>query len=194
MTARRGSPSVRPYLVAGAVSAAACAASALAFDDAREAWRHCTRWTARAAFVPFLVVFVAGSVWRMPLGASRRHWGLAFAMSHGIHLVCLTAYLNLAHIQPDMATLIGGGLGFVFTAVMALTSTDAWQRRLGRAWRRIHRTGLFILWVIFTYSYVGRMGDSDRFWIGLLGTVAAFGALGLRLVVPRLRRRAAAVA
>ncbi len=43
---------------------------------------------------------------------------------------------------------------------MALTSTDGWQRRLGKWWRRLHSVGIYYLWFIFTASYAGRaLGD-----------------------------------
>jgi methionine sulfoxide reductase heme-binding subunit len=177
------------YATALGLSASALVASAVLKAQEGEFWHFATRWTARAAFVMLLLVFVSRPL-RLPwVSLARRHWGLGFAVCHGIHLVCITVYTLQAHLEYGAATLIGGGLGFVFTALLALTSSDAWQRRLGRAWGRLHLTGLYYLWLIFTLNYVGRLSDPEGFWIGALAAPVAVGALALRLIVPRLRAR-----
>jgi DMSO/TMAO reductase YedYZ heme-binding membrane subunit len=38
---------------------------------------------------------------------------------------------------------------------MAATSTDGAQRRLGRAWGTLHTVGIYYLWFIFLFTYMG---------------------------------------
>jgi sulfoxide reductase heme-binding subunit YedZ len=74
--------------------------------------------------------------------------------------------------------------------VMALTSTDGWQRRLGRWWGRIHHFGIYYIWFIFTASYAGRAfgADPDKKLVGIVFGSIMLAALALRLW-PRRRAR-----
>ena len=52
------------------------------------------------------------------------------------------------------ATAVGGGIGYLLIAAMALTSNDTAQRRLGgRRWRALHVAGLWVVFGIFVSSY-----------------------------------------
>jgi DMSO/TMAO reductase YedYZ heme-binding membrane subunit len=78
----------------------------------------------------------------------------------------------------NATTLVGGGLGFVFIAAMAATSSDAAFKALGRArWTLLHRTGAWYVWLIFAFTFVP---DPSRGWDALhAGFVAAFLAAPL---------------
>lgn len=152
------------------------------------------RYTARAAFAMFLLVVVTGPalrlskrlVWRW-LGARRRHLGLAFAGLMALHLVALS--INITAFRPRApADLLAGGIVYVLLALMALTSTDAAQRRMGKWWRRLHWLGVNATLVTFCVSYAGRIMKPDYFWTGVVLAPLAFAALALRLTDMARRR------
>ncbi len=75
---------------------------------------------------------------------------------------------------------------------MAATSSDAAVRRLGRArWKALHRTGIWVLWVIFLVSY-GPRAFGDPFSIP--PALAVLAAAGLRLYARADRRGVASPA
>ncbi|MXO74011.1 hypothetical protein GRI40_02095 [Altererythrobacter aerius] len=113
---------------------------------------------------------------------ARRRWiGLGFAISHTVHLVALVMALRLAGQMPEPVTVIGGGFAYVLLYAMAFTSTGTAQRRLGKWWKRLHRFGIYYLWLIFVLSYLGRAFDPERRWIGVIFGSIALAAAGLRL-------------
>jgi DMSO/TMAO reductase YedYZ heme-binding membrane subunit len=83
-----------------------------------------------------------------------------------------------------------GGLGYVLLAAMVATSNDAAVARLGvRRWRRLHLFGLYYLWFIFAYTFLGSVLEGQP-----RAAPAAFVALFALALVARLwlRRRGAA--
>jgi len=134
-----------------------------------EGVRAAVRATARSSVVLFLLVFTASSLRRLrPVPATawllrnRRYVGVWFAVSHALHLGTIVV---LARWWPhpffdregNLLTLVGGGLAFVFIAILAATSSDRAVRALGgRRWRRLHTVGIYYVWVIFTQAYLVR--------------------------------------
>lgn len=179
-----------PLLLGLAAGLLAVAAGLLAGADAAERAGLAARWTARAGLPLFLVAFLAsalvrhwpGSVTRALL-RRRRQWGLGFALAHTVHLVALGVNVIVYAPGRTWQSLIGGGLAYVMIYLMALTSTDGWQRRLGRWWRRLHLSGIYYIWFIFTASYAGRAfgADPDKRSAGLLLGAVMIGALATRL-------------
>jgi sulfoxide reductase heme-binding subunit YedZ len=166
-----------------------------------ESVRIVVRWTAKIAVVLFAAAFSASSLrvfWRTGttrfLLKNRRRLGLAFALSHSVHLIALLM-LGIAFPSPfvddlSLITLVGGGLAYVFMFAMAATSNDASVKKLGIArWRTLHTIGGWYIWLIFTQSYTPRaLVDPAAVPFAAL----LFGVLGVRLA-RRLRvRRAAA--
>ena len=88
------------------------------------------------------------------------------------------------------ATVYGGGFGFVMLAAMAATSNDASQRRLGASWRRLHRVGLYTVWIVFAVSYMpDALPDTGRAAIPTLASGLLVGALLLRVWPARRAKR-----
>ena len=179
-----------PLLIGLFAGLAAVAAAWLAGSDDAARAGLAARWTARAALPVFLVAFLAGTVahrWPGPrtraLRRRRRQWGLGFALAHTIHLAALG--INVIVYAPGRTwqSLIGGGLAYAILYLMALTSTDGWQRRLGKWWRRLHLFGIYYLWFIFAVSYAGRAfgPDPDKRMVGVVFTGILVAALALRL-------------
>jgi len=84
-------------------------------------------------------------------------------------------------------SLIAGGIAYSLIYVMALTSTNAAQRRLGKWWRRIHKVGIHYVWLIFTASYAIRaLGDDPQYCLeGRTLLPVMMAALGVRYLARR---------
>ncbi len=166
--------------------------------------RMLIRATARSSALLFLVAFLARplrQLWRSDATTfalrNRRYFGVSMAVSHLIHgsaIVWLFTAFPSAY-QTNAITLVGGGLGFVFIAAMAATSSDAALRKLGRArWTLLHRTGIWYVWFIFAFTFPP---DPSRGWDATHAiAVAAFTAAPLVRAAAYLktRRRAHATA
>jgi DMSO/TMAO reductase YedYZ heme-binding membrane subunit len=151
------------------------------------------RLSARESFAIFLAVFAAS-----PLHAARpsretkwllrnrRALGVALATSQAIHLILIVA-LAAAYPRSFAAglattTAVVGGVGFVLLALMTATSFDRPAAALGRrAWRVLHTTGVWTLFVIFAASYAAL-----AYWI-LVAPLLAIAAL--RIWLRLIRRR-----
>ena len=185
-----------PLLVGLFAGLLAVAEGLIAGADAAERAGLAARWTARAALPLFLIAFLASTlVRRWPAGITRelikrrRQWGLGFALAHTIHLAALAVNVIVYAPGRTWQSLIGGGLAYFMIYVMAFTSTDGWQRRLGRWWRRLHTVGIYYIWFIFTASYAGRAfgEDPDKRIIGIIFGTILIAALALRLWPRRLK-------
>jgi len=155
-------------------------------------WHFATRYTARFAGWLFLLVFLASSlrrIWKSRATAwllrHRRYFGVGFAASMGIHLICI---FGIYATSPGFAASLspwavaGGALGYAFLATMVLTSTDSSVQRLGlKNWRRLHSTGMYYLWLVFFFTYLG--GSSDRYHLAMAWVFGA--ALIAKLLLKR---------
>ncbi len=196
-------PVVYLVLVGGA-----CAAIVSTRDPGPEEVRAVIRATAFTSAVPFLLLFVASSLQRMTpspttrwLMANRRYLGLSVAASHVWHLAAIVAFVRLYVTEPlNRVTLVFGSTGFVFLALMAATSTDAAQRTLGAWWDRLHKTGVYVLWLDFTFTYMGPVvaafspgNDEAAAWpsppFHTIMTLAFAAAWAVRLVAFAAMRR-----
>ncbi len=132
-----------------------------------EGLRVLIRSSARSSVLLFALAFSASalrSLWRSEpsrwLLANRRYLGVSYAFSHAIHLAALVGLGRVSQEfvdSIDAVTVIGGGLVYVFTLAMALTSSDAAVRALGRPrWRALHWAGSWYIWIVFAQSYLPR--------------------------------------
>lgn len=169
-----------------------CAALLSVPEPGAEELRAVIRVTAFTSVVPFVLAFTASAIHRLwPGGASRwlvanrRYLGLSFAVSHLAHGLAIVA---LARRMPefvatlDSGTLVGGLLGFAMIALMGATSNDASMRALGRGWSVLHTVGIYYLWFIFLFTYIGPAAHSP-FHAAM--TVLLGGAWMLRLAARR---------
>jgi DMSO/TMAO reductase YedYZ heme-binding membrane subunit len=70
--------------------------------------------------------------------------------------------------------------------LMVATSNDAAVRRLGRRWRLLHRSGLYLLWFVFAFTYSTRFATRGAAYLPQV--VLVFAALGVRIAAWRRRR------
>ena len=107
------------------------------------------RYTARISFFFFTVSFLASSIHYFLSNSltnfirnNRRHIGLSFALAHTIHLVALTSFFITTNQNPDIDTVLGGGLAYLAMYIMAFTSNDNAVRNIGfKRWKLIHKLG-----------------------------------------------------
>lgn len=150
-----------------------------------------TRQCNRAA-VPFLALTFAVSslVYLKPnaltrwLMQNRKFFGLAFAAGMGWQIVMI---VRLAVVFPDYyfssfplawPSLIPWAV-FVIMGAMVLTSFKRFSRMIGgRAWRYLHKAGMYIFWAIFSIAYGGKaVGILDRIDLPAVLNSLAFGLL-----------------
>lgn len=136
----------------------------------------------RCALPLFLVAFTASSVARLwPsratrwILANRRYFGLAFAFGMGWHLSFVGYSLSVFgdHLNRTVTTLDLTGLAFLIA--LTLTSFQWAKRRMSAAaWRRLHKTGVYVIWLLATYIYYEfAKGDRDLFDFTALGVMLA---------------------
>jgi hypothetical protein len=143
---------------------ALCAATLALQGDGEAGLRALARVTGRVSLVIFAAAYAASSLrrfLRVPLTAwllrHRRHAGLSFAVAFGVHAL---AVLGVATVQGDAFaydpfSLAGGLLTYGFAAALAATSSDRAVAWLGASrWRRLHRTGVHVIWLVFASTQV----------------------------------------
>lgn len=186
------------YLGAFLFTVLACAlflAMAGATDDNI---RLILRVTAHAAFLVLLVVFVARplrQLVRTPLTLAllrnRALIGLTFA---GIHTGHLMLVLYRASSVPDFQLSVAenalGAIVYALIFAMVITTFRGPARAIGpRAWRVLHKTGLYVTMVAFAQTQLPRSLDDlsgMNWWLASLLVVA----LVIRLTAFFARRRA----
>lgn len=193
-TARGGIEGGRLWLLLAA-GVNAMVAIILTMDSGVEGVRLAVRATARTSLALFLIAFTASSlVWLWPgdttrwIIRNRRWFGLGFAWSHLLHLIAiLWLFGNYAGQvpAPPMTTIVGGGIAYVFIAAMAATSFDGAARWMGaKNWQRLHKTGIWYVWIVFMTSYGKRAVVMPEYIPPVLLLIAA---AGLRFAWKRAR-------
>lgn len=188
-------------LIGCALVAMAGAAYMLAPDPVSGV-RLIIRLTARSSLALFLIVFTASAMARLVpspvtrrVVSKRRYLGLAFAVSHGLHLF---AILALAQLDPvvfaeltNIMAFVGGGLAYVFIALMVATSFDRTAAWLGpRLWSRLHLTGMWYIWLSFALNFGKRIARDGLYAVPV--ALILLAAL-LRLAAWHRRRVSGAV-
>jgi DMSO/TMAO reductase YedYZ heme-binding membrane subunit len=151
------------------------------------------RLTARFALVWFVAAWSASALarlwpggWRTIALRRRRAIGLGFAAAHFVHFAALLI-ATLVFAQPSaLEKVIGGGVGYVLVAAMAITSNDQSIRLLSpRNWKLLHATGGYIVAFIFAFAYWGRLENAPLLAGGALALLGAAAALRFAAWVKR---------
>ncbi|MCY4746859.1 hypothetical protein NYO99_17930 [Pelomonas sp. UHG3] len=157
-------------------------------DDVVMIARLLIRTTATLSLLLFLLVYLAVPLPRLTGSkgwrAQRRRLGLAFAASHGVHLVAVLAYAALDPAGFQRATtpfsIASGAVAYAFIAAMVATSWPTPRRWLGeRAWHRLHTAGLHFLWLSFVVAYAKRVPAMAGYSVPLLMLLGAAALRGL---------------
>ena len=145
------------------------------------------RDTARISTTLFTLAFAASSLWALLhrpwtrwLLENRRYLGVSFAIAHGAHLVCLGILaLYFPHPFRDGLNAVRVGIGagaYLLIALMAATSFDKTAALVGpRAWRALHKIGVYYVWILLFLAYAGRAAKEP--WYIPLATLIVFGML-----------------
>lgn len=167
-----------------------------------EGIRLVIRATARTSLALFVLAFTAGAMVELvPSPATRwqrrnrRYIGVAFAVSHLIHLA---AIVSLARIDKalfwqltNVGTIVLAGTAYLFIVAMMATSFDRAVAWLGpRNWRRLHLIGGWYIWISFAVA-LGKRVPLDAFYWPLFAVVLAAGVLRLIAMWRRGRRTVA---
>jgi DMSO/TMAO reductase YedYZ heme-binding membrane subunit len=159
-----------------------------------DSWNLAARYTARVGLPLFLLTYAASSLLRLAPSPStkvlvrdRRWWGLAFAITHTIHFYAL--YMAVTTRGDSLTLLAPGAVAYGALLAMAVTSSDAAMKALGANWKRLHRTGIHVIWLVFTLAYAKRIPVEETMVTGLVGTTLCLLAAGLRFAAWRKTRR-----
>ncbi len=132
--------------------------------------------------------------WRRPLGL----YAFGYAALHFLTFIGLDYGFNFRFLWADVAgkRYIFVGLAALLILIpLALTSTKGWQRRLGKAWRKLHRW-VYLAGGLVVVHYVWAVKADIRqplLWGALiaLGFVVRIPAVRSAIVTRRGRRRVA---
>lgn len=126
---------------------------------------------------------------------SRRDLGVGFAILHFGHLAFIIAlaieYSESFFATTAMSSIIGGGVGYLWLLAMTVTSFKGPTKALGRRnWTRLHKSGVYILWGIFTASYLPMMSRGPIYLLLVLALLASYLIRVTARVKQRQRKRA----
>ena len=164
-----------------------------------EGIRLAIRATARTSLVLFVLAFTAGAMVELAPNAAtrwqrrnRRYLGVAFAVSHFIHLAVIVALASvdreLFWKLTNIMTIVLAGSAYLFIAAMVATSTDRAAAWLGpRKWRLLHLIGGWYIWISFATA-IGKRVPVDSFYWPMAALVLAAAAVRLVAMARRGRR------
>jgi sulfoxide reductase heme-binding subunit YedZ len=157
------------------------------YTDIGDEIGYMLRVTARIAFFFLMLAYIARPI-RMLLGnvgplrtfvrqyiKHRRYLGLAMALAHTVHAGYIASLPLVLGQKLGLEILVLAGGAFVLMWAMAATSNDAGVALLGKNWRRLHLFGLHYLWVVFVYTFAGRIGEDP--WYGVAVVIGLVGLL-----------------
>jgi methionine sulfoxide reductase heme-binding subunit len=132
---------------------------------------------------------------RRPLGV----YGFCYIALHLLAYAWLSNGFDWALILRDIGerrAMSVGLLGFVLLIPLALTSTNGWQKRLGRRWKVLHRLVYFAVPLsLLHYFWLERdIKDWVLVYAGLVAFLFAVRLPAIRQVVGRRRRRSEIIA
>ncbi len=170
------------FLASTTLVAAACvaylAAAGLADDDIR----LLLRLTAQVAFVVLLLVFIARPLrdliktpLTLALLKNRKQLGVTFAGIHTVHMTLIFYRAQqVSDFEFSLASNLPGMVTYVVIYLMLITSFSGPAKAIGpKAWRILHKTGLFLITAVFAQTQLPRSMDdlADTNW-GLVGLLS----------------------
>lgn len=125
-------------------------------------------WSSKISFLLFCMAFSASGLhhvlknsfsfwWLM----NRKYFGIAFGLSHLLHLLFLLLLQTRFHPVFNLAaetSLLAGGIAYLFIVLMLLTSFDFFAKWLSRKqWKLLHTIGGHWIWFIFMSTYIKKV-------------------------------------
>lgn len=146
--------------------------------------------TGRISFLLFLPAY-AGSAAAALFGPAfaavkrhGRHFGLAFASAHVVHLG-LVAWLCYAGAAPPAASFVFFGIAAAWAYLLAIVSAQTFQKAVGhRGWQLIKLIGLNYIAAAFAADFMRAPPDADaKYLLGYLPFIMlAAGGFALRII------------
>ncbi|MFN8386434.1 MAG: protein-methionine-sulfoxide reductase heme-binding subunit MsrQ [Anaerolineales bacterium] len=126
----------------------------------------------------------------------RRALGLYAFMYATIHIIIFVnldygfAWSLIIQTIVEKPYILLGLLGFLMLIPLAATSFDEWKRRLGKNWKRIHKTIYFIVPVLLLHYALGKKGDFFVLQGDIIRPLVYSVIAGILLLmrIPRVRR------
>ena len=126
----------------------------------------------------------------------RRALGLYAFMYATIHIIIFVnldygfAWRLIIQTIVEKPYILLGLLGFLMLIPLAATSFDEWKRRLGKNWKRIHKTIYFIVPVLLLHYALGKKGDFFVLQGDIIRPLVYSVIAGILLLmrIPRVRR------
>ncbi len=142
------------------------------------------RWTARTSLILFLLAYIARPACQLlpsprtkTILAQRKWLGLGFVVSHAFHLAGIIALAQPdvgAFVRSQSPTILVAVLAYIVLFAMAITSITAVKKKMpSRAWKRLHRFGMHLLWIPFASTYGAAVLGSPIFAVPLALVIAA---------------------
>ncbi|MCY3751888.1 MAG: hypothetical protein OXG54_10885 [Gammaproteobacteria bacterium] len=128
-------------------------------------YRHMIRVSVRCSLPLLLMAFAASALKRLWPGEAsawlvrnRKYVGLAFSavMLWQILFIVLLVSTGAPLFPPGPAALfiVSDLIGYTLLLSMTITSFEVFRQRMSPvAWKRLHRTGIYYIWVIYLYSF-----------------------------------------
>jgi len=163
---RRLLQSWRLFFLLAALLSVAIAAKLPSVDlHARQGLLTMIERAVRCALPFFLVAFSASSLAVLFPGpftrwllANRRYIGLTFAVGMLWHFSFIALLQYREHAITFSLVIALDLIGATFLVAMTVTSFPRLSRWLSRAgWRRLHKTGVYVIWGLATYIYLQRL-------------------------------------
>ena len=177
---------LQPFLYAIIASFAAVMFGLWTGKDSLQQALYMVRGTARVGLPLVLIIYTASAAYKLwpnrmtsSIFKNRRSWGLAFALTHTIHLFAVINYVNLpGMIDPGPL----GILGYSFIYLMAFSSNTNSIKQLGRWWKRIHTVGVNVIWIYYLVAYTQMLFEPELRPVGIVVLPLLIAALVIRLV------------
>jgi methionine sulfoxide reductase heme-binding subunit len=156
----------------------------------------------RCALPFFVVAFTASSLAVLWPGgptrwllSNRRYFGLTFAFGMAWHFALVGYSFSAFGVHLNRTVITLDLIGATFLLALTLTSFRWASRHLSaRAWRRLHKTGVYAIWLLATYIYAEAVRwGADLFNLLALAILLAAWALRLAAWVHRLQARRSGV-
>jgi methionine sulfoxide reductase heme-binding subunit len=159
------------WLLALALSVANCVGLPFADFHSAGGTNPMIQHSVRYALPLFLLAFTASSLatlWPNQLTnwllRNRRYVGLGFAFGMAWHLSFVGYSIWSFGLSDSGLTHKGFALdvfGLIFLLLLTLTSFRLAARHLTPTnWRRLHKTGVYVIWFVATYIYVRHIGNA----------------------------------
>lgn len=153
-------------------------------DPGSELALYTGEWALRFLLIVLALVPVASLTKLSWLRRLSRMMGLFCFFYASLHLLIYLALLlgwEWSSFLDDLAKrpyIIVGALAYLILLPLAITSTQGWQRRLKRRWKRLHR-GVYIalLLVLLHLLWVSKASLAESFFYSVIGLLLLFWRL-----------------